>query len=239
VRCLLVNTGLRVDLNDVARIRRSVEDVMSMLASHPSPNFGPDAPVPSGIDLGDGGSVQIPRGGGPGDEDPELSCICCLVPVEQDPEPTDPDGGGRGGEGRSLTCCSDGVCDDGDPCTVNDRCGGPYGLGCLEGDCCGEGLRCPRGKCDRRAYCAGGVCVQEPKDCDDGSACTTDWCDGDTGCEHRWCASRDCFIAHCVDDHCEYEERICPGRRNRSHTGTTRPVTTREPVPSSSSPEGL
>jgi len=210
-----------------------------MSGSDPHPNGGPDAPVPSGIDLGDGGSVQIPRGGGPGDEDPELSCICCLVPIEQDPEPIDPDGGGRGGEGRSLTCCSGGACNDGDPCTVNDACGGPHGWGCVDGSCCGERLRCPKGKCDDRAYCAGGVCVQEPKDCDDGSACTTDWCDGDTGCEHRWCASRDCFIAHCVDDHCEYEERICPGRRNRSHTGTTRPVTTREPVPSSSSPEGL
>jgi|GEM_PF-1924392 len=206
---MLREAGADATMEDVDGIHRSVEDMMSMLASHPSPNFGADAPVPPGIDLGDGGSVQIPRGEGPGIEDPE-ACICCLVPVEQDPESIDPDGGGLGSvRSERIICCSNGACSDGDPCTVNDACGGPYGGGCVNGDCCGSLMPCPKGPCDRRAYCEGGVCVREPKICeDDGNVCTADECaNGDChpplsgipcGTTTNVCTKRECEDGACV-----------------------------------------
>ena len=79
---------------------------------------------------------------------------------------------------RSCYVCTreiDAGCDDGDPCTVGDGCGG--------------------------AGPAGG-CGGQPKDCDDGDACTEDSCDTLTGaCLHTLLRSAPgCAQSGCADD---------------------------------------
>jgi hypothetical protein len=75
-----------------------------------------------------------------------------------------------------------GVCDDGNPCTV-DECapaGGcrhamvPDGAGCADGD-----------RCNGTETCRAGTCtVGTPLACDDGDACTVDACTAQQGCTH-------------------------------------------------------
>jgi len=72
-----------------------------------------------------------------------------------------------------------GVCDDGDPCTIDEKVGN---------DCvftpkdCDDGVACTIDYCDEGT----GECVNEPDDtnCDDGNVCTDDWCDPIYDCQH-------------------------------------------------------
>ncbi len=97
----------------------------------------------------------------------------------------------------------DGTCDDGDPCTDNDR--------CVEGKCtgtpkdCTDSNLCTRDFCDpvhgceheyssgpcddgdactKNDNCSTGKCIGQPVDCDDHNPCTHDWCDSVLGCVH-------------------------------------------------------
>ncbi|TMA49444.1 MAG: hypothetical protein E6J76_13240, partial [Deltaproteobacteria bacterium] len=75
------------------------------------------------------------------------------------------------------------ACDDGDPCTANDKCDG-------QGHCpvmsfttaaCTDNNACTTADtCDNAGHCAGGP----PPNCDDSNVCTTDTCDPATGCAH-------------------------------------------------------
>ena len=75
------------------------------------------------------------------------------------------------------------VCEDGDPCTVEDRCSrGTCRSGrpapCDDGDPC-NGIE----SCDRSEGCVPGT----PLDCNDRNACTSDSCDPAAGgCVHEW-----------------------------------------------------
>lgn len=74
----------------------------------------------------------------------------------------------------------EGVCDDGDVCTVNDT--------CVDGECIGDLVgACDDGDaCTTNDTCADNQCVgTEQVDCDDGSPCTADSCDPDVGCVHE------------------------------------------------------
>ena len=74
------------------------------------------------------------------------------------------------------------TCDDGNPCT-EDACQGTDGCDHMALD----GVECPDGNlCTVSDVCTQGICVGEPKDCEDDNPCTDDWCDADTGlCEHE------------------------------------------------------
>ncbi len=94
------------------------------------------------------------------------------------------------------------ACDDGNPCTA-DSCtvlGGcvhtqPPGLPCEDGDACTVGDKCYQGQCK------GGALV----DCDDGNACTEDSCDPDLACVHLELGPEPCDdgSACTTGDHCE------------------------------------
>ncbi|MCW5891657.1 MAG: right-handed parallel beta-helix repeat-containing protein [bacterium] len=100
---------------------------------------------------------------------------------------------------------SDTPCDDGDACTIDERCTGVDGT-CAGGTpitCAGQ---CRTGACDPASGCtpspvgtpcddgdactaadactADGSCAASPRDCDDGDACTADSCDSSIGCVH-------------------------------------------------------
>ena len=63
-------------------------------------------------------------------------------------------------------------CDDGDPCTLNDVCGG--------GSCDGDAIVCEDGDPCTNDSCSGGICQFNDVDCNDFNACTDDVClDGD------------------------------------------------------------
>ena len=96
-------------------------------------------------------------------------CVCLGIPVE---------------------CVEDGDCDDGNPCTLD---------GCKDGKCwhdCQEGLVCDDGDpftdkdaCLFDAVTGACVCLGQKEcnddpDCDDGMACTKDWCDATGTCHH-------------------------------------------------------
>lgn len=90
---------------------------------------------------------------------------------------------------------------------------------CIRGSCdirpAPDGGRCDdRNPCTAEDLCRGGVCDGVPKDCDDGVACTTDWCDPATGeCRH----TGDCCTAisdcddkdPCTVDICDRETNKC------------------------------
>lgn len=73
-------------------------------------------------------------------------------------------------------------CDDGNPCTSD----GPCDL--AKGGCsfsANNAAACVTGSaCTVKDHCAGGKCVGQGVDCDDGEPCTTDWCDPMWGCQH-------------------------------------------------------
>lgn len=83
------------------------------------------------------------------------------------------------------------VCDDGNACT-NDSC--DKTLGCqyqakAEGTPCASTNKCYQdAKCDVYGSCAQGA----QKDCDDGNACTQDWCDESSGCVNQIVANGGC-----------------------------------------------
>ena len=97
------------------------------------------------------------------------------------------------------------LCEDGDPCTVNDKClagtcmagvaancsdGNPCtddgceaGIGCthtFNAKSCDDGNGCTLGDTCSNGACAAGVALG----CDDANPCTDDGCDPDTGCTH-------------------------------------------------------
>jgi len=117
-------------------------------------------------------------------------------------------------------------CDDGDLCTVEDR--------CILGVCRGTPARCDDGdpctvdSCDPAAGCRAAVtpgipcddgdpctvddacpddgsCTGRPDLCDDGNPCTEDSCEAGVGCAHRPLHGRACDDGSlCTeDDHCE------------------------------------
>ena len=93
-------------------------------------------------------------------------------------------------------------CNDGDPCTINDRCD-PL-MGCVRDvRCPSDGLACNGEEaCFRLPGGAGAVCVDgSPPDCNDANACTIDSCAEPSGCQH---VSRNCNDGNpCTIDACE------------------------------------
>ncbi len=120
----------------------------------------------------------------------------------------------------------DGVtCDDGDPCTLDDRCVGGSCLGAPLA--CDDGNPCTADGCDET-----GVCLSQPLDgtpCDDGDGCTAtdvcvaglctgtfvcpcqvaadcapfedgDWCNGSLVCLDERCVVDPTTLVECVDD---------------------------------------
>ncbi len=129
-------------------------------------------------------------------------------------------------------------CDDGNACTVNEKCD--------KGQCtgsprdCDDGLVCSKDSCDKDAGCQyavvagskcddgnactagdacakGGACVPGPGlSCDDNNGCTTDACDPSTGCTHKaldgiGCSDGDsCTQADkCVQGACKGSGKSC------------------------------
>lgn len=96
------------------------------------------------------------------------------------------------------------VCDDGDPCTLDDGCKGGVCAGapkpcadgnpCTSDSCSSDGAcvffalsvgACDDGDvCTLGDVCKSGVCELLPLSCDDGNACTSDACDKAKGCVH-------------------------------------------------------
>ncbi len=94
-----------------------------------------------------------------------------------------------------------GICDDGNACTLQDAChagacvGVPMDCGdgngctadsCVDGNCVNEatdGASCDdESRCTVNDVCVGNVCGGENIDCDDGNLCTTDSCVAEFGC---------------------------------------------------------
>ncbi|MBM4394083.1 MAG: hypothetical protein FJ087_00155 [Deltaproteobacteria bacterium] len=127
-------------------------------------------------------------------------------------------------------------CDDGDACTVNDRCGGGEcrgypGPGCDDGNPCTDDACDPAGGCrhdpntrdcdDGDACtsgdkCAGGRCAGWPVPCGDENPCTHDACDPRMGCTRipksgASCASGDRCLAdaQCSGYECVGTQRAC------------------------------
>ena len=100
-------------------------------------------------------------------------------------------------------------CDDGDPCTKDDACGGSGEVKCQgEPDKCDDGNPCTKDSCDKalpgckhvtettascddgdpctdKDSCTTGKCEGTAKKCDDGNLCTKDECvGGGHGCKH-------------------------------------------------------
>ncbi len=72
------------------------------------------------------------------------------------------------------------LCDDNNPCTVNDACsGGKCQAGA--GDKCNDKNACTTDACDPVT----GACTNVEIDCNDNTFCTTDACDQTAGCTHK------------------------------------------------------
>jgi hypothetical protein len=135
-------------------------------------------------------------------------------------------------------CTTDADCADASACTINERCVGRAcisdPLTCNDGntctsDSCNPASGCsfapvPNGQscsnldfCDGLETCQAGVCAgSAAPNCNDGNPCTTDACNGSTGCTHTGVAGC-CFTdGDCVDaDNCTVNER-CVGGTCRS-----------------------
>ncbi len=123
-----------------------------------------------------------------GDGDVKTASVCICVPTEAPgclPSPENCDGEDNDCDGET----DEELCDDGNPCT-DDGCD-PDSVSDLSDGCtitlndlpCDDGIMCTDS-----GLCVGGDCQSGPaKDCDDGSACTTDACDPDSGeCAHEF-----------------------------------------------------
>lgn len=119
-------------------------------------------------------------------------------------------------------------CDDGDPCTVSDRCNGGDCVGggpanCDDGNPCtldeckpfagciyrpADGPCDDKNPCTTQDMCAEGVCIGGPPlICDDNNVCTDDWCEPSQGCMHGW------NQAACDDgDPCTTQDRCREGK---------------------------
>ncbi len=109
-------------------------------------------------------------------------------------------------DGLCKTTGNSAPCDDGDPCTVGDTCGGgtcsvSSPKNCEDGDPCTDnycdpvngdcrqtvnGADCEDGNpCTVNDYCELGQCMTgSPKDCNDNKECTADTCRSDGVCQH-------------------------------------------------------
>jgi len=97
------------------------------------------------------------------------------------------------------------ACDDGDQCTVGEKCDGGacqggVGLNCDDGNVCTDDSCDPdagcghvnnnaacddENQCTENDSCLNGACQPgTPKNCDDGDPCSVDTCDPDNGCQH-------------------------------------------------------
>ena len=97
------------------------------------------------------------------------------------------------------------LCDNGDACTVTDKCAdgectGGVAVNCNDGNACTDDACDPVAGCTHTPnvaacndgdlctlgdQCADGICVGGPAaDCEDGNACTQDTCTPDAGCQH-------------------------------------------------------
>ena len=115
--------------------------------------------------------------------------VCAII----DPGPlASPLPSGLGGGGSQMQCCHlPRFCDDANPCT-NDFCDPVTGY-------CGTTPNqdlCKASQCQISgsgpayvvaSYCSDGTCPAQPAavSCDDGMACTVDWCDVQLGCQHQ------------------------------------------------------
>lgn len=142
-----------------------------------------------------------------------------------------------GADGKLLTCKSDGSgweaasCGSGKTCVGSAcitqtctpgslSCGGSTVLICnatgtdhdIGADCSKQGDACGPG------VCAAGQCTVKAKDCDDGNPCTTDTCDGKTGCVHKSqdgtsCGSgKTCIAGVCKTQVCKPGATVCDGQ---------------------------
>jgi hypothetical protein len=142
-----------------------------------------DAPAPHDTetdppdgDIGDAaqGDSSAPVDGADGDE-PDVT-----QDVDGDAQDVEADGVDATQDDGGPLCTTE-SCDDEDPCT-KDTCFPTNGclheplsnLDCDDGNACTIGDRCVTG------VCFGGA----QKDCDDGNACTQDFCTGDGVCDH-------------------------------------------------------
>jgi hypothetical protein len=119
---------------------------------------------------GGGGDPDPPGGGCPG------CCCCCLL--ERTTKLAEHDGQVV----AAAACCSGSSCDDGNECTLFDRCANPDVEYCDCGDCCGV-----------------------PKDCDDGNPCTMNACHPSTGD----CITTPLHGASCPDEGNPCTQNIC------------------------------
>ncbi|OGL76836.1 hypothetical protein A3E97_01675 [Candidatus Uhrbacteria bacterium RIFCSPHIGHO2_12_FULL_47_12] len=95
----------------------------------------------------------------------------------------------------------DGLCDDGNVCTT-DQCNtdGSCKHTKLTGPLCDDG-----NVCTAVSECAAGVCKGGTTlDCDDKDACSTDWCDPFTGCNHKPASD-----GACLDDGNACTQDVC------------------------------
>ena len=94
------------------------------------------------------------------------------------------------------------ACDDGDPCTA-DLC--DPDLGCVtvpvNGGTCDDGNPCTVEDTCFEGACAGGA----PNGCDDGNLCTADFCDPESGCDHRDLSHLCADTNVCTDEVCDPE----------------------------------
>ncbi|MDP1570111.1 MAG: hypothetical protein Q8L86_08915, partial [Vicinamibacterales bacterium] len=152
------------------------------------------------------------------------------------------------GECVSFPVSDSTPCDDGDACTLVDRCLGGVCTGsapcddlnpctagaCVAGACvytvltgaCDDGLDCTTGD-----TCVGGRCVGAPPPaCDDDNPCTRDRCDGDGACHHDAVAGGcvpegACTVGVCVDGACTASASITCDDGNPCTDDTCDPAT--------------
>lgn len=67
------------------------------------------------------------------------------------------------------------VCDDNNPCTINDH--------CIPSGCIGDQINCDDLDNCTTDICNVGICANTPMDCDDFDVCTTDVCSNGS-CSH-------------------------------------------------------
>jgi Dictyostelium (slime mold) repeat len=93
-------------------------------------------------------------------------------------------------------------CDDGDPCTTDDRCVGVCVDGICLGDECAGTAGCSDGDACTDDSCDPGVgCVHARIACDDQNVCTSDDCDPQSGCTHAAISCEDGDA--CTTDTCD------------------------------------
>ena len=164
---------------------------------------------------------------------PSSGCVGGLPLACDDDDPcTDDSCDGQVGCVHQL---NDGPCDDDNKCTTGDACQAGQCvyfelLDCDDGNVCSDDscdpavgcvyanntAPCDDGDpCSLNTTCDAGQCQgQSLLDCDDGNACTEDFCDGNLGCGHEYvdaacddgnlCTTGD----QCVEGKCEYAELL-------------------------------